>query len=69
MRHLKTKVVPQVVIRFGAQPVSKPLSLFLQACNPKIVIAVDESPIFRDSLQVADTPYSSWCKFSVGSNE
>ena len=48
----KEKVVPQVVIRFGAQPVSKPLSLFLKACNPKIFIAVDESPIFRDSLQV-----------------
>ncbi|MDN4607799.1 2-succinyl-5-enolpyruvyl-6-hydroxy-3-cyclohexene-1-carboxylic-acid synthase [Sporosarcina highlanderae] len=44
--------VPDTVIRFGAQPVSKPLSLFLKKVRPKVFIAVDESPEFRDSLGV-----------------
>ncbi len=44
--------VPNVVIRFGAQPVSKPLTLFLKAHKPNVYIAVDESPIFRDSLHM-----------------
>lgn len=49
-----TKVaVPNVVIRFGAQPVSKPLMLFLKSCIPSVFIVVDESPIFRDSLHLA----------------
>ncbi|MFX3675060.1 MAG: 2-succinyl-5-enolpyruvyl-6-hydroxy-3-cyclohexene-1-carboxylic-acid synthase [Paenisporosarcina sp.] len=48
----KQSVVPDVVIRFGPQPVSKPLSLYLKSIVPKIYIAVDEDPLFRDSLGV-----------------
>lgn len=48
----KEKVVPDTVIRFGAQPVAKPLSLYLKKVRPATVIAVDESPEFRDSLGV-----------------
>lgn len=43
---------PNVVIRFGAQPVSKPLMLYLKAIKPKVYIVADESPIFRDSLHI-----------------
>lgn len=50
--HFKQSIVPDVVIRFGAQPVSKPLSLFLKDVQPEIYIAVDEDPLFRDSLGV-----------------
>ncbi|MEK5037498.1 2-succinyl-5-enolpyruvyl-6-hydroxy-3-cyclohexene-1-carboxylic-acid synthase [Sporosarcina sp. FSL K6-3457] len=46
------KVMPETVIRFGAQPVSKPLALYLKKVRPSIVIAVDESPEFRDALGV-----------------
>ena len=46
------KAIPDTVIRFGAQPVSKPLSLYLKKVRPATVIAVDESPEFRDSLGV-----------------
>ena len=46
------KVIPDSVIRFGTQPVSKPLSLYLKKVRPSTVIAVDESPEFRDSLGV-----------------
>ncbi|NYF25527.1 2-succinyl-5-enolpyruvyl-6-hydroxy-3-cyclohexene-1-carboxylic-acid synthase [Sporosarcina sp. JAI121] len=46
------KAVPDTVIRFGAQPVAKPLSLFLKKVRPATVIAVDESPEFRDSLGI-----------------
>ncbi|WP_432360140.1 2-succinyl-5-enolpyruvyl-6-hydroxy-3-cyclohexene-1-carboxylic-acid synthase [Sporosarcina sp. UB5] len=48
----QAKVVPNTVIRFGAQPVSKPLSLFLKHYRPSVFIAVDESPEFRDSLGI-----------------
>jgi 2-succinyl-5-enolpyruvyl-6-hydroxy-3-cyclohexene-1-carboxylate synthase len=48
----KEKAVPDTVIRFGAQPVAKPLSLYLKKVRPATVIAVDESPEFRDSLGV-----------------
>ncbi|MDW0116048.1 2-succinyl-5-enolpyruvyl-6-hydroxy-3-cyclohexene-1-carboxylic-acid synthase [Sporosarcina thermotolerans] len=44
--------VPDTVIRFGPQPVSKPLSLFLKKVRPNVFIAVDEAPEFRDSLGV-----------------
>src|SRR5690606_31040522 len=44
--------VPDTVIRFGPQPVSKPLSLFLKKVRPTVFIAVDEAPEFRDSLGV-----------------
>lgn len=46
------KVIPDTVIRFGAQPVSKPLSLYLRKVRPQTVIAIDESPEFRDPLGV-----------------
>ena len=46
----KQIAIPNVVIRFGAQPVSKPLTLFLKACKPNVYIVVDESPLFRDSI-------------------
>ncbi|SFQ44210.1 2-succinyl-5-enolpyruvyl-6-hydroxy-3-cyclohexene-1-carboxylate synthase [Psychrobacillus psychrotolerans] len=45
--------VPNVVIRFGAQPVSKPLMLYLKECKPMVFMVVDESPLFRDSLHIA----------------
>lgn len=45
--------VPNVVIRFGAQPVSKPLMLYLKECKPTVFMVVDESPLFRDSLHIA----------------
>ncbi|MEI4769185.1 2-succinyl-5-enolpyruvyl-6-hydroxy-3-cyclohexene-1-carboxylic-acid synthase [Psychrobacillus sp. FJAT-51614] len=48
----RDNVNPNVVIRFGAQPVSKPLTQFLKACKPNVFIAVDESTIFRDSLHI-----------------
>lgn len=44
------KVIPDTVLRFGAQPVSKFLSLYLKKNRPENFIAVDESPEFRDSL-------------------
>ncbi len=46
------RVAPQVVIRFGAQPVSKSLSLFLKKNRPAVYLTVDESAEFRDSLGV-----------------
>ena len=46
------KVIADTVIRFGAQPVSKPLSLYLKKVRPQTMIAVDESPEFRDSLGI-----------------
>lgn len=48
----KGKAAPETVIRFGAQPVAKPLSLYLKKVRPATVIAIDESPEFRDSLGV-----------------
>jgi len=48
----KQAVVPEVVIRFGPQPVSKPLSIYLKSIVPKIYMAIDEDPLFRDSLGV-----------------
>ncbi len=48
----KEVAVPEVVIRFGAQPVSKPLVKFLEAHQPETFIAVDESPLFRDSIHI-----------------
>ncbi|WP_172371820.1 2-succinyl-5-enolpyruvyl-6-hydroxy-3-cyclohexene-1-carboxylic-acid synthase [Sporosarcina jiandibaonis] len=48
----KEKVIPDTVIRIGAQPVSKPLSLFLKKVRPQTVVLVDESPQFRDPLGI-----------------
>lgn len=46
------RAVPDTVIRIGAQPVSKPLTLFLSKAKPPVFVAVDESPEFRDSIGV-----------------
>lgn len=46
------EVAPHTVVRIGAQPVSKPLALYLQKHRPKNYIVLDEDPIFRDSLGV-----------------
>lgn len=48
----KEKAIPDTVIRLGAQPVSKPLSLFLKKVRPQTVVLVDESPQFRDPLGI-----------------
>jgi 2-succinyl-5-enolpyruvyl-6-hydroxy-3-cyclohexene-1-carboxylate synthase len=48
----KEKAIPDTVIRLGAQPVSKPLSLFLKKARPKTVVLIDESPEFRDPLGI-----------------
>jgi len=50
--NFKKAVHPDAVIRFGTQPVSKPLSLYLKAIRPDTYLAVDENPLFRDSLGV-----------------
>ncbi|ARD47411.1 2-succinyl-5-enolpyruvyl-6-hydroxy-3-cyclohexene-1-carboxylic-acid synthase [Sporosarcina sp. P37] len=44
------RVQPDCVIRFGPQPVSKPLLLFLQKSCPKTYIVVDDSPNYRDPI-------------------
>lgn len=48
----KENMVPDAVIRIGPQPVSKPLSLFLAAANPKTYAVFDESPMMRDAQSV-----------------
>lgn len=49
----KEKVVPETVLRFGAQPVSKSLTIFLSNTPPENYIVIDEDPIFRDSTAVS----------------
>ncbi|MGF9979109.1 2-succinyl-5-enolpyruvyl-6-hydroxy-3-cyclohexene-1-carboxylic-acid synthase [Viridibacillus arvi] len=49
----KNSMAPNTVIRFGAQLVSKPLSLFLTLVKPDTFIVIDEDPMFRDSLAIA----------------
>ncbi len=61
----KGLIEPDAVIRFGAQPVSKPLMQFIQGIKPKVYIAVDESPLFRDPSHVVThhvqvTPSCLW---------
>lgn len=46
------KVLPDTVVRFGAQPVSKSLALYLKKACPNVYIAVDDTPEFRDSLNL-----------------
>lgn len=46
------QIVPDVVIRIGPQPVSKPLSLFLAKIKPECYIVIDESPMLRDPQSV-----------------
>lgn len=48
----KQHMAPDTVIRFGAQPVSKPLTLFMKAVKPATIITVDEDALFRDPLAV-----------------
>lgn len=52
-KEFKEKITPQVVIRFGPQPVSKSLSLFLAAVKPETYVVFDESPMLRDAQSVA----------------
>lgn len=47
------KVAPDMVLRVGPQPVSKPLSQFLKQVRPETYLVVDESPLFRDPLGIA----------------
>lgn len=49
----KEKAVTETVLRFGAQPVSKPLALYLSKIRPSTVLVVDETPEFRDPFGVA----------------
>ena len=56
--HFKQSIIPDVVIRFGAQPVSKPLSLYLKEVQPEIYIAVDEDPIVQGLVRGCDAPCS-----------
>lgn len=51
----KKNMHPDTVIRFGAQPVSKPLTLFLKVVKPRTFITVDEDSLFRDPLGVTTT--------------
>ena len=44
---------PDMVVRFGPQPVSKPLAQFLKACRPEVFAVADESPSFRDPYHLA----------------
>lgn len=48
----KEQALPEVVIRIGPQPVSKPLTLFLAAAKPEYYIVFDESPMLRDAQSV-----------------
>ncbi|PSL31132.1 2-succinyl-5-enolpyruvyl-6-hydroxy-3-cyclohexene-1-carboxylate synthase [Planomicrobium soli] len=48
----KKSMVPDVVLRVGPQPVSKPLSLFLAAIKPETYIVIDESAMLRDAQSV-----------------
>lgn len=48
----KEHMKPDMVIRIGAQPVSKPLTLFLKSTMPNIYVAIDDDAQFRDPLLV-----------------
>ncbi|MBX0316665.1 2-succinyl-5-enolpyruvyl-6-hydroxy-3-cyclohexene-1-carboxylic-acid synthase [Planococcus glaciei] len=48
----KAAMAPEVVIRIGPQPVSKPLTLFLAAVKPKTYVVFDESAMMRDAQSV-----------------
>lgn len=49
----KKHVVSDTVIRFGAQPVSKFLTLFLTEMQPARYVVIDEDSMFRDSASVS----------------
>ncbi|MDN7240159.1 2-succinyl-5-enolpyruvyl-6-hydroxy-3-cyclohexene-1-carboxylic-acid synthase [Planococcus sp. N028] len=48
----KEAMVPDMVVRVGPQPVSKPLSLYLTAIKPETYVVIDESPMLRDAQSV-----------------
>lgn len=49
----KAVVRPETVIRFGAQPVSKFVQLFIEEAQPEHYIVIDENVKFRDSIAMA----------------
>ncbi|RHW33278.1 2-succinyl-5-enolpyruvyl-6-hydroxy-3-cyclohexene-1-carboxylic-acid synthase [Lysinibacillus yapensis] len=49
----KQRLVADTVIRFGSQPVSKFLTIFLTETLPANYMVVDEDPMFRDSAAVS----------------
>lgn len=49
----KQLVAADTVIRFGAQPVSKFLTIFLTETEPTHYVVIDEDPMFRDSAAVS----------------
>ena len=49
----KRLAAPDTVIRLGAKPVSKFLSLFLMESMPQTYLVIDEDPLFRDSTHMA----------------
>ncbi|GEK35578.1 2-succinyl-5-enolpyruvyl-6-hydroxy-3-cyclohexene-1-carboxylic-acid synthase [Kurthia sibirica] len=69
----KHRMAPQTVIRFGAQPVSKPLTLFLKAVRPEYFIVIDEDAIFRDPVGIVTmhihAPVDKWLTSFTSANE
>lgn len=51
--YFKEKVAADTVIRFGAQPVSKFLTIYLTETMPTNYVVIDEDPLFRDSTAVS----------------
>ncbi|MEG0259942.1 MAG: thiamine pyrophosphate-dependent enzyme, partial [Lysinibacillus sp.] len=49
----KSIVVPETVLRIGAQPISKFMMQFIASAKPAHYIVVDEDPMFRDSTGVS----------------
>lgn len=49
----KKEAAPQTVIRLGAQPVSKFLSIFITESLPENYVVIDEDPMFRDSTSMS----------------
>jgi len=50
---LKSRVAPDVVIRFGAQPVSKFLMQMIEGAQVARYVVIDETVHFRDSIHTA----------------
>lgn len=48
----KTLLTPNVVIRVGPQPVSKPLTLYLTSLEPAVYAVFDDSPMLRDAQSI-----------------
>ena len=49
----KEKIKADTVIRFGAQPVSKFLNIYLTEMKPHHYVVIDEDPVFRDSTAIS----------------